>query len=95
MQARSERKLICEGCGCTDDNACPGGCHWISLKPPVCSRCVPSGELPNALDAAGGGDGITFGGERCPASHVPALHIPLWTSETEGYCTRCYLGFVT
>lgn len=27
----------CMFCGCTDDNACPGGCSWVELN--VCSRC--------------------------------------------------------
>lgn len=29
----------CIGCGCTDDAACPGGCSWASLDPPICSAC--------------------------------------------------------
>jgi hypothetical protein len=28
----------CRGCGCTDANACDGGCFWV--EPNVCSRCV-------------------------------------------------------
>ena len=28
----------CDGCGCTDDDACPGGCSWIA--PNVCSNCA-------------------------------------------------------
>lgn len=31
----------CIHCGCTDDHACPGGCWWISTRPPICSRCAP------------------------------------------------------
>lgn len=30
----------CIGCGCTDLEACPGGCSWASLDPPICSNCV-------------------------------------------------------
>jgi hypothetical protein len=30
----------CVGCGCTDDLACPGGCCWVSLDPPLCSAYV-------------------------------------------------------
>lgn len=30
----------CVRCGCTDDRACPGGCSWVSLDPPICSRCL-------------------------------------------------------
>lgn len=36
----------CRGCGCTDDHACQGGCHWVLLDvnspTGVCSTC---GEL--------------------------------------------------
>jgi hypothetical protein len=28
---------ICLDCGCDDDHACPGGCHWV--EPGLCSRC--------------------------------------------------------
>lgn len=31
--------LACIGCGCTELAACPGGCSWVSLDPPVCSGC--------------------------------------------------------
>ncbi|WP_449240565.1 hypothetical protein [Desulfoscipio gibsoniae] len=31
----------CRVCGCTDDNACPGGCWWV--EPDLCSRCA---EMP-------------------------------------------------
>lgn len=30
----------CVRCGCTYYRACPGGCSWASLDPPICSRCV-------------------------------------------------------
>lgn len=29
---------ICRKCGCTDERACDGGCHWI--EPDLCSACV-------------------------------------------------------
>jgi len=32
----------CVGCGCTDEAACPGGCHWLaqfSDGTGVCSNC--------------------------------------------------------
>lgn len=29
----------CRVCGCTDDQACPGGCSWV--EPDLCSRCAP------------------------------------------------------
>ena len=28
----------CRVCGCTDDCACPGGCHWV--EPGLCSACA-------------------------------------------------------
>jgi hypothetical protein len=28
----------CRVCGCTNDNACPGGCSWI--EPDLCSACA-------------------------------------------------------
>ncbi len=29
---------ICRVCGCTDDNACEGGCYWV--EPDLCSSCA-------------------------------------------------------
>jgi hypothetical protein len=28
----------CEVCGCTDQHACPGGCHWVRKN--LCSKCA-------------------------------------------------------
>jgi hypothetical protein len=40
----------CIGCGCTDDEACPGGCYWVAISPSeragACSECVLSGLIP-------------------------------------------------
>jgi hypothetical protein len=30
-------KWTCSKCGCTDDDACVGGCYWV--EPNLCSRC--------------------------------------------------------
>ena len=27
----------CRVCGCTDNRACPGGCHWVAED--FCSQC--------------------------------------------------------
>lgn len=79
--------LVCAGCGCTDDQACPGGCFWVSFEPqPLCSQCAPLDEEP----ASG-----LFGAERCPASITGAGHVQLWLNETAGYCARCHAGFTT
>jgi hypothetical protein len=37
IMAGLEREMSCIYCGCTDDDACPGGCGWI--VPFVCSSC--------------------------------------------------------
>jgi hypothetical protein len=40
-EARSRTAdLECIHCGCTDEKACPGGCEWVSLDPPMCSSCA-------------------------------------------------------
>lgn len=33
----------CRECGCTDDEACKGGCSWADLNHTLCSNCVPGG----------------------------------------------------
>lgn len=30
----------CVRCGCSEEHACRGGCWWVSLEPPICSRCA-------------------------------------------------------
>tara|TARA_R110002049_G_scaffold60182_8_gene162021 strand:- start:329 stop:643 length:315 start_codon:yes stop_codon:yes gene_type:complete len=34
---RIDTSQTCKVCGCTWDNACDGGCHWV--EPDLCSRC--------------------------------------------------------
>lgn len=38
------RPIVCMGCGCTDAEACPGGCFWCATDPEtgngICSTCV-------------------------------------------------------
>lgn len=86
--------MACSVCGCTDDNACPGGCRWVSIDPPVCSACISAeamaeAEAQIALEDAG----VFFGEELCPASPTPAVHVQLFVDETSGYCVRCKSGF--
>lgn len=33
--------MKCQFCGCTDTNACPGGCYWQA--PEICSQCKDRG----------------------------------------------------
>lgn len=93
--------LVCVGCGCTDDNACPGGCYWVSIDPPRCSSCAArplSGAdalfgIEEQADLATA-DGVNYGADRCRASPTPALHAPIFVDNTSGYCARCKIGFV-
>lgn len=36
--------VSCVGCGCTEENACPGGCSWVAVDYEsgvgICSRCA-------------------------------------------------------
>jgi ParB/RepB/Spo0J family partition protein len=42
----------CQYCGCTDDNACSGGCSWVNGSQTVCSNpeCVAKFEAENDLN---------------------------------------------
>lgn len=55
---------ICRGCGCTDDRACPGGCHWVllDLDAPtgVCSTCAEAVEWDPQLLMMLGADGASI-----------------------------------
>lgn len=35
---RVENEQVCRVCGCTENNACLGGCHWVEED--LCSQCV-------------------------------------------------------
>ena len=48
--------------------------------------------IPEQADPATD-DGLPYGADRCPASDVPALHVPFWIDEMQGYCVRCRAGF--
>jgi hypothetical protein len=47
-------QIVCVGCGCTDDDACPDGCSWLRADQDagegVCSNCP---EHVEAFDAGG------------------------------------------
>lgn len=30
---------VCRECGCTEEDACPGGCSWVAED--LCSACAP------------------------------------------------------
>lgn len=68
----SEDVPRCIRCGCTDEQACPGGCTWVpgSMDGDLCSRCAPAAEEP--ADGACGHECEQGGvGYRCerPAGH--------------------------
>lgn len=31
---------VCTECGCTDDDACEGGCIWANADATLCSQCA-------------------------------------------------------
>lgn len=31
---------VCRWCGCTEGNACPGGCSWADRACTLCSSCA-------------------------------------------------------
>lgn len=31
---------VCSSCGCTEDNACEGGCYWANADETLCSSCA-------------------------------------------------------
>ncbi len=39
---RVRTEPVCRVCGCTEDNACQGGCYWV--EPELCSACAQAGE---------------------------------------------------
>lgn len=52
----------CRVCGCTELNACPGGCCWVEED--LCSACVPEGEVArDPRTDPRQGDAITVGDE--------------------------------
>lgn len=42
FKERVDAEQVCRVCGCTQNNACPGGCSWV--EPDLCSDCAEPGE---------------------------------------------------
>ncbi|MBW7965286.1 hypothetical protein [Bradyrhizobium sp. BR 10261] len=82
--------LACKFCGCTDDNACPGPCRWVSIDPPICSACAGKEAASQLVLPATAG---LFTAQNCPGSATPALHCPIFIDHCSGYCARCQEGF--
>lgn len=44
LERQIERELVCIGCGCCGDCACPGGCSWVAFDAEtgvgICSVCA-------------------------------------------------------
>lgn len=38
LDKRTDEERCCHICGCTWNNACPGGCYWVEEN--LCSACV-------------------------------------------------------
>ena len=62
--------MICKICGCTDDNACPGGCYWV--EPGLCSVCANKDtnikQLPNGLKLMPCAPNVC---QECSVDHLP------------------------
>jgi ParB/RepB/Spo0J family partition protein len=43
---------VCRVCGCTEDNACEGGCSWVEAD--LCSSCAPVADSDGITDGGGG-----------------------------------------
>jgi hypothetical protein len=41
-----ETEQKCRICGCTQNNACVGGCYWVEKD--LCSKCAQRKEMPDA-----------------------------------------------
>lgn len=46
-----ESPIHCDMCGCSEDDACPGGCSWA--LPGICSECAHAIGLPPRQDTPG------------------------------------------
>ncbi len=42
----------CRVCGCTDMQACPGGCSWVDETHTLCSQCAPKAQQPAPTPSA-------------------------------------------
>jgi hypothetical protein len=71
------RPLRCIGCGCTNERACPGGCSWHTVNPPVCSACIFSGKL--CADTEDGQHDLTWLNRR--SGYCEACRLPFVASE--------------
>lgn len=77
----SDRSTACRVCGCTEAQACPGGCCWVPDPEdlgPLCSACLGPvivaatqlrGRVRNAL--------AMLDGHTCHAGHTDADHLRL------------------
>lgn len=57
---------VCRVCGCTDEQACEGGCSWVEdpqLLGDLCSSCLPLVRLVRdgiRAELGGAGSGVTI-----------------------------------
>ena len=62
----------CIGCGCSNMRACPAGCSWYRINPPICSACIDSGRL--CADSPDGEHTLVWLNRRsgfCDTCHLP------------------------
>lgn len=76
-------KQVCRVCGCTEENACEGGCSWANVEKTLCDKCA--GHML-ALVSHGGPDCIRVC-QLCNGSYPAAdLH---WIDQAQSVCRHC------
>lgn len=53
----------CRLCGCTEHQACAGGCEWIDFDAQICSACVGTGSAETVAIVRQIAEGVAMGGE--------------------------------
>lgn len=45
MGGEAKKERACRRCGCTENQACDGGCFWVPGMKDVCSDCLTVDEV--------------------------------------------------
>jgi hypothetical protein len=74
---------MCRVCGCTEFEACPGGCGWADETHTLCTNCVDKVQAGN-----GGGEGVAAAaGNDRPDPDPDAAVVPTNRSVSAGRCS--------
>lgn len=67
---RVDQEPVCRICGCTQENACPGGCYWV--EPDLCSGCAnPEDYVEVFVSHCQCGETVDDDDEACPGCGRP------------------------